>query len=359
MKHKLTNLSYWKVAQVSDVNDKCKGRNRMIQAMKEIFPIIKAFINEDIVNKYWKENMLLENAFPAFIEILKDALTNINKGVSAYLDFDEYNYSIKLIYEFVKSDTVYFMPLDFLPDLFKTNRELYCIVIEALSLLKAKDIYVFEYSYFDDYFVYEIAEDIMESGDFSEDEKRNLEKDLIKYKKHGNRYHKLLSIKKPNKEKFCQLIDKYINSNDPGENIILTFCQKLLGIYDSVGGTLTQISSDIVNSHIENNDLDPENPFEDGYPIHLENILRFIWFSNDHIQNDELAYISDIGNNFGQLTEIDSYKCKNKKSIDEFMNKCNSIYGNLIPNICDAIIYGSVNYKYIQEYSLGIQKLKI
>jgi hypothetical protein len=124
MKFKKT-IPYWRVATKTDIDKLFPGRNRMIQAMKDLYPIIEGHI-PDILLLKWDilKSTRLEDTFPVFLDIIKGVIHNPVTGYE--VNYDGKYYIETYCYPAYEQNLMYYYAsFRCLPYFYKSNRKLY------------------------------------------------------------------------------------------------------------------------------------------------------------------------------------------------------------------------------------------
>lgn len=343
---KLNNKKYWKIVQISDIDKLFPNKNRMIQGMKELLPILQGFISDEIVQKHFNPKIKsLHIVFESFLSILHESLMELRTSIS----FDK-NYYIDLtMFLKYKTERTYLMALDFLPDLYKTNQKLYNIVIEALRLvIKGKCVSCMGYSEHD--WTENDIESMSETAE-TQDYWKEVHKD---YEKYWEKYTAILMYE-GNLDKLLQLMKKYKPIKD-GEKILIEFTRKLINTYNTSHDMVYYDNIALEIYHEEycegqtEEDEEENGLFPEGYPCSPDWLFEFVWFQDNDLMNSKNGFISEIGNQIGNAEFYINYRCDKPKDIKKYTDEFYSEH-QFLDKLADTIEYGMENIKEITAYS--------
>lgn len=361
MKISLKPKTYWNIAQKTDMVELFPGKNKMIQGMKELLPIIEPYIkNPDFTNCL--KNNTITKLFPDFLELVKESLRT---PISGYEITYDKQYCIDIYcYHDINSQTAFLMPISFLPHLKTQNRKLYNIVIEAIGLLTTvKQVQCLDEECWGD-----MASDIIKerleynSDDYSEKEREEMETNILEFEEHTESYHKLLSNKEYSFTKLEKLLAKYVPKLS-AEKILIKWTRKLIKAYNEPQNMNFFVNM-AIKQYIEDNDMEIDEEgnceFPNGHPITPNQVMKFVWYNDETIIEDTCQYFGELAGNFGEATFSMRYSCRTAKQLSTARKNFLKEIGYFPEYFAQAIEYGVINLDAIYAYSKGklIETLK-
>ena len=290
----MRRIKAYYVDQVTDRIKEFPGRNRMIEGLHDLVPIVWPYMQDiDRMRLYKSRSLMgmLEELVDAlkFDVTRKDALFNVKYDGSYYLE------GVRFISD---SDNIRIFPISFLFSLRMKNKSIYKMMIEGiLILLEGRNF--FDYGIDHDEYIFDDISSQLDDID-------NEEKDFILYEldtyQHSPEIFEDLE-KAPN----FKTLEKRINEAKPRnvtDTLLKEICIRILALRECPVSYPT-ILEKVTNKYIENFfDGDEIAAFEEGFPVFPNDRLHVSWFSNQYYSD---IYCSMTEATATQMGEIEVY----------------------------------------------------
>jgi len=318
MRIRLEKKSYWDVNQVVDMDELFPGRSRMIQAMKDLTPIVETAVPPILIENL-KPSKDISVFFPRFLSIFEGLRTPV-RGYEIKYD-GKYFVNINCFYDY-NSTRFYAIPLSFLPELKKKNKALYAIMVECVRILGNKRVPIIDHPFYDDDDM--LLENMGEYCEVDLKEKKPDEdkilarRELKLFKKHKKSYLKILN--QPGDRLYLVgMISKY-KPILKIEEMILEWARMVLDAANEPGD-LDDINEAAKVSYARFHEIDVENIYDDGQPVEILQAMRFTWFGSAGYTTIECEQLGEYSGQFGEIEFSKEYSCHSADDIETARNK--------------------------------------
>lgn len=319
---RLKNIPYWRVASKTDVDKLFPGRNKMVQAMKDLYPIVEAQVPK-IMHEKWniQKSDRLVDVFPTFLQVVESVVYTPMSGFQIL--YDGKYYLDVYCYPDLKQDYVlYYASFGFLPKLYHTNRKLYKICLEVFRLLATSiGCWGFDSGEEDDHFVEQEIENMAYDEDMPESDKAVIRNIIDEYHKNGTKYYQLI-YEPTTAEKVRRLMDNYDVTLEIEQ--LMFDCFEWLLKADAEPGNMNYFDEMAIKRFALEHDL-PEDEngnfdFPDGSPVSPGMAMRYGWFGYEGFKSMQTQWLGDVAGNFGQANYSINYDCRKPGDIKQARN---------------------------------------
>ncbi len=349
----LQKKKFWHVAARTDCEELFPGRNRMIQAMKDLLPIVRPYIKKAELQKFTRGR--LERTFPAFIQILFGSLRTPVSGFE--IKYDGKYYIDIWCYHNIYDETAYVMSLSFLVPLKKSNKKLHGMIITTLKyLVQSKQVHCMEDDQWSDYPRECVAEDLeYNKKEYEKHDIARIQKELDDYDEFMGKYYDEIGREKYNVPRLRTMIENYKVSCH-AESVILKWIDLVLEACKEPN-TMNFFTNEALDMYCKECDIEKDEDghynFPDGNPVTPDEVMCFNWFRNKIAQSNHNSWLGDRAGNFGEASFSKAYTCRTGKQLKEARREFLKDVGYFPEKLAAALQFGAANEDLFYEYSMG------
>lgn len=335
----LERKSFWEVNQVVNADDLFPGKARMIQALKELAPIIEGSIPEKEMKKL-KYSKNLSVFFPRFLKIFEHLRTPV-RGYEIKHQNNHYHVNANCFYDY-NSRTLYAMPLSFLPGLKKKNKVLHDMIVEAVKILGNKQVPIIDEPFIDndDWLLENIGEYCSVSKDDIPDTDQAFGiKELELFKKHKQRYVDKVLSGHGDRLWLIGQIAKY-KPKLKVEDMAITWLNEVLDAANEPND-LEDFNENAKVNYALMNEIDYEDIYNDGQPVEILQTMRFVWFGCDGYMTSQTENLGDMAGNFGEIEFCHMYECRKPGELEESRQKFFKDWGMFPEKLTVVLAHGN------------------
>lgn len=334
----LEKRAYWDVNQLVDADELFPGKAKMIQAIKDLAPIIEGSIPEDELKKL-KYSKNLSAFFPRFLKLFEKLRTPF-RGYEINYD-GKYYINANCFYDY-SNHTFYSMPLSFLPLLRIKNKKLHDMIIEAVRILSDKCVSVIDDPYIgdDDYLIEGMLEYCsVTNGDNPDDDQILAKRELELFFKYKKKYLDKIMNKSGDRLWLIGQVSKY-KPTMKVENMIIDWLNEVMDAANEPND-LEQFNENAKCDYARENDIDYEDIYNDGNPVEITQVMRFSWFGNNGYMKAQCEQLGEYAGNFGVIEFSHSYECRKPGELEESRQKFFTDWGMFPEKLTYVMAHGN------------------
>jgi len=362
MKIELNDISYWEVARHTNADSQFKGQNEMIEAMRDLYPIVKEHIHESS----WK--IFEESKHPTLHDTFEFFLDAIEHGLEKEGTTYEIAYYTEWVIEMFKEShnridsNVFVMPMVWLYDLERSSKDYFKIVYTMYHLLsKEKHFWIHGDDGYDDYYEDDIMNHIEEEPEAADDPQHKdillqFEKLREFQSKHGVRLHKKMWTLKTLKKKISET-----KPSCKAEQSLLKWVKMGIKVLEA-HGDMYQVTRTAESLYCAQHDIDIDEDGNYGYfdnaPVIPGQVCRFGWIDSAYHMEWYIQWINEHAGNYGSAGYAYKIECQSPTDIYE-MDDCPDSQQEFIELTEEFFTYGLDRVELFSDYAKGDWKVKI
>jgi hypothetical protein len=344
----LEKKSFWEVNQVVNADDIFPGKTRMIQALKELTPIIEGSISDKEMKKL-KYSKNLAVFFPRFLEIFEGIRTPVRGYEIKYKD-NHYQVNANCFYDY-KSSTLYAMPLSFLPELKKKNKVLHDMIVEAVKILSNKQVPVIDdpFGYDDDWMLENMIEYCsVQKDDVPDDDQSLGSRELKLFLKHKKKYVEKILTGHGDRLWLIGQIAKY-KPTLKVEDMVITWLNEVLDAANEPHD-LEDFNENAKCEFARMNEIEYEDIYDDGQPVEILQVMKFVWFGCAGYMDTQTENLGEMGGNFGEIEFCHMYECTKPGELEESRKKFIKDWGLFPEKLTVVLAHGNILADELWDY---------
>lgn len=357
MKMKLKSQSYWRVAMKADVDELFPGRNRMVQGMKDLYPIIEDYIPDEMHDRWMaRTSSRLNDLFDLFLAIVKSSLHTPITGYDILYNEGRYLIDIYCYPELNQDYKFYYASFSFLPYLKERDKKLYDMCVEMFRILIVNcHIWTTDSDEADHYFMDNEIENMAYDTEMGKPEKAFIEKEILRYKKHAEKYYKLLSSKRGDPVKLQKMMDKYEIKVVAERKLIRAM--ELIIKTDAEPGNLDLFDGLAMEKFCTINEIPKDEygnyEFSDGQPVSPLMAMRAGWFNMEGFTSTQLQWLGDTAGNFGQADYCENYKCSKPGDLEKARIQFTNETGMFLEYLGEFFVHMETHAQAFEDLAYG------